>query len=274
VRLGLSSFTYTWEVGVPGWPVPEPLTASALVRRAAARGIDLVQIADNLPLHALTPAELEELVGEATDLGVDLEVGTRGTEAELLRGYARIAARVGSPFVRIVVDTAEDHPSPEEIVARLRAVEADYRDAGLVLAIENHDRFTTDQLLGILDAAGDWVAIVLDTVNSFGAQEPPAAVVPALGPRAVNLHLKDFTIRRHRHQMGFEIEGTPAGDGLLDIPGIVAGLDAAARVRSAILELWTPPADDIAATIRREQDWADRSLDYLRAVPGLERTAA
>lgn len=269
MELGLSSFTYTWEVGVPGWPVPDPLTAVGLVRRAAAHGIRLVQIADNLPLEVLTDAELDELVGEAAALGVALEVGTRGTDAERLRTYARLAARLGSPFVRIVVDLGDDHPSPDEVVDRLRAVEQEYRDLGLTLAIENHDRFTTGQLLGILDAAGDWVGIVLDTVNSFGAEEPPATVVPALGPRAVNLHIKDFTIRRHRHQMGFEIEGTPAGDGLLDICGIVEQLEAAGRVRSAILELWTPPAGDIEGTIRKERDWADRSLAYLRTVPGL-----
>jgi 3-oxoisoapionate decarboxylase len=270
MRLGLSSFTCTWEVGVPGWPVPHALSALALVRRAAEHGLGLVQIADNLPLGALDDVALDELVAEAERLGVAIEVGTRGTAAELLREYARIAGIVGSPFVRTVIDTADDHPTPDEVVRRLGAVERDYRDAGLVLAIENHDRFTVDELLGIVDRAGDWVAIVLDTVNSFGAQEPPAVVVPALGPRAVNLHLKDFTIRRHRHQMGFEIEGTPAGEGLLDIPGIVRTLGATGRVASAILELWTPPADDIDATIAREREWTQRSLAYLRTVPGLE----
>ena len=268
MRLGLSSFTYTWEVGVPGWPVARPLTAVGLVRRAAEQGVGLVQFADNLPLDRLAPDELTALQEEASALGVDLEIGTRGTDPDLLRRYARLAARLGSPFVRVVVDAGDDRPSPAELVERLRRVEGDYRGLGVTLAIENHDRFTVAQLLEVLDSAGDWVAIVLDTVNSFGSLEPPSIVVPALGPRAINLHLKDFTIRRHRHQMGFEIEGTPAGDGLLDIPGIVGELEG--RVRSAILELWTPPEADIDATIRKETAWAERSLEYLRTVPGLQ----
>jgi 3-oxoisoapionate decarboxylase len=268
--LGLSSFTFTWEVGVPGHPVPTPLTPRRLLHRTAGAGLRVVQFADNLPLDALDQGELADLADEARELGVALEVGTRGIGADRLRRVLAVAATAGSPFVRIVVDTAGDHPTPAEVVTRLRAVESDFRDAGVLLAIENHDRFSTRQLLDILDELGDWTAIVLDTVNSLGALEPPETVVAALGPRAVNLHVKDFTIRRHSHQMGFEIEGTPAGDGLLDIPDVVDRLEGTGRVRSAILELWTPPAADIVATIEREKAWAERSIAFLRTVAGLE----
>ena len=65
------------------------------------------------------------------------------------------------------------------------------------------------------------VGICLDTVNSFGSLEGPAVVVEALGPYVVNLHVKDFSIRRHDHNMGFTLTGTPAGQGQLDLPWLL-----------------------------------------------------
>ncbi len=226
-----------------------------------------VQYADNLPLHELDAAELDALDRRARERGIAVQVGTRGI-GPWIHDYAAIAERLGSPFVRLVVDIGDDHPTPGEVTERLRAFEPHFRESGLRLAIENHDRFHADELLGVLDDLGDWVAICLDTVNSLGCLEPPSAVVAALGPRAINLHLKDFTIRRHSHQMGFEVVGTPAGEGMLDIPWLLSALDPK-RVDTAVLELWTPPAETLEQTIAREAEWVQRSIANLRQVPGL-----
>jgi len=64
--------------------------------------------------------------------------------------------------------------------------------------------------------------------------------------------------------MGFTLEGRPAGEGRLDIPGVLTHLRAFGRRPNAILELWTPPEENLAATIAKEADWAARSLAYLR----------
>ncbi len=106
------------------------------------------------------------------------------------------------------------------------------------------------------------VGICLDTVNSFGALEGPAVVVENLGPLTVNLHLKDFAVRRAGHKMGFTVEGTPAGDGRLDIPWLLGRLRELGRDPNAILELWVPPEADLEKTVAKELEWA-------RAEPGL-----
>ena len=46
-------------------------------------------------------------------------------------------------------------------------------------------------------------------------------VTRALAPHTLNLHLKDFTVRRVSHMMGFVVEGTPAGQGMLDVPWLL-----------------------------------------------------
>jgi len=269
MRVGLSTFTYAWEIGVPGHAPAEPLTALGLVRRAADLGVGLVQFADNLPLHRLSPTELDELETEALDLGVSLEVGTRGIGDHLHR-YAELAQRFGSGFVRVVIDGPDDHPSPEQAAERLSEFEAGFRRRGVRLAIENHDRFSCGELAGLVVVLGDWTGICLDTVNSFGALEAPPTVVEQLGPLGLNLHLKDFVIRRHSHAMGFEIVGAPAGEGALDIPWLLDELAGNPNVRTAILELWTPPEQSVAATIATETAWAQSSLEYLRTIPALQ----
>jgi 3-oxoisoapionate decarboxylase len=80
-----------------------------------------------------------------------------------------------------------------------------------------------------------------------------------LGRRVVNLHVKDFLARRLPHAKGFLIEGCPAGQGLLDVPGLLAELRARGRDPNAILELWPPP--EAAA---QEDAWAAESVRYLR----------
>jgi sugar phosphate isomerase/epimerase len=85
-----------------------------------------------------------------------------------------------------------------------------------------------------------------------------------LGPWVVNLHIKDFAITRPDHKMGFTVEGRPAGQGRLDVPWLLETLRGVGRDPNAILELWTPPQGDLAATIAVEDRWAAQSVAYLR----------
>ena len=265
MQLGIGSYTFTWAVGVPGSIPPNPMTAMDLLGKAASLGVKIVQFCDNLPLDKLTSAELDALDSRAKELGIGIEVGTRGIKPDHLRAYLDLARRLGSPIVRVVVDTADHKPSEDEIIVLIKEVIPEFERADVCLAIENHDRFTASEFVRIIERIGSPnVGICLDTVNSFGALEGPEVVVNALTPWTVNLHVKDFLIRRADHMMGFTIEGTPAGKGRLDVPWLLEKLRAAGRDPNAILELWTPPEDSIEKTIAKEDSWAQESVGYLR----------
>lgn len=266
MRIGLSTFTYAWETGVRDYNRPrEPLTPLGLLNRAAGAGLDLVQFGDNLPLASLGD-QIPDLVRHALEVGVTMEVGTRGVSPANLRTYADIAAAVGSPFVRVVVDEGDDLPSASEVVQRFAAVEAEFRSHGLMIAIENHDRFRVEELVDIVERCGDWVGICLDTVNSFGALEGPGVVIDALAPLTVNVHLKDFDVVRATHAMGFSVVGRPLGAGRLDVEALLAKVEAFGRATTAVIELWTPYDGDVESTIRTERRWADESIDYVRSL--------
>jgi sugar phosphate isomerase/epimerase len=264
MKLGIGSYAYAWSIGVPGYAAPrEPLTAVGLVRRAEEMGVQVVQIADNLPLDALSEGEFDALIREAQRLKVQLEVGTRGLQSANLEQYLGIAQRCGSPILRMVVDTRGHHPAPEEVIAVLRPWMATFEAVGVTLAIENHDRFKVRTLVDIIqNLESEYVGICLDTVNSFGALEDPVRVIETLGPYVVNLHVKDFRVRRADHNMGFVVEGTPAGHGMLDVPELLRQLGT--RDFNAILELWPTPESDADTTAAKEAAWVQSSVKYLR----------
>jgi hypothetical protein len=100
----------------------------------------------------------------------------------------------------------------------------------------------------------------------FIALEGPETVVSTLAPYVVNLHVEDFVIRRVDHQMGFVIEGCPAGRGRLDIPRLLEQLRSSARPFNAILEQWPSLRGSIEETVAEEDRWAKAGVDYLRGL--------
>jgi len=267
MRLGLGSYACAWAIGFPGSRPAVPLDAVGLIRRAAGLGLGLVQIADNLPLEDLPPEEIASIRRAALSAGVAVELGTRGIAPARLRRMFELCGVFDCRLLRVVVETADHHPSPAEVTRAIGELTPELERLGIVLAIENHDRFPAMSLALIMDAIrSPNVGVCLDTVNSFGCLEGPEYVVSTLAPFVVSLHVKDFTIRRAGHMMGFEITGAPAGQGMLDIPWLLRHLRAAGRDPNAILELWPAPETSVDATIKKEEEWARTSVQFLRTL--------
>jgi len=263
MRLGIGSYAYVWAVGVPGWPPPDPLTADGLLDEAVRLDVPVLQIADNLPLDAMSEPERRRLARRARECGVQIEAGTRGIRPEALLPYVRIAADMGSPILRTLIDSPGHEPGEPEIIDTLRRLAPELRAAGVVLAIENHDRFKATTLRRLVECAGsEWIGVCLDTANSLGCGEGLDQVLAVLGPLVVNLHVKDFTAKRLAHNKGFIIEGCPAGRGLVDIPALLAALRG--RDPNVILELWPPPEPELSDSIEKERAWVEESVRYLR----------
>jgi 3-oxoisoapionate decarboxylase len=267
MRLGLSSYTYTWAVGVPGSLPVKQLSALDLVEKAAAAGLSLVQIADNLPLERVDRSDLPSLYKAAADKRVEIEMGGRGLTAEHTIKCLEAAKSLGSPILRMVIDEAGYEPDLNSVISMVKDLIPEFKSRKIKLAIENHDRFKAREFENIIQGAGsDWIGICLDSVNSMGAGEGFAEVSRILIPYTINLHIKDFTIRRVSHKMGIIIEGAPAGKGMLNIGELISALSETGLCKSAILELWTPPEPAIEDTILKEERWASESIDYLKHI--------
>lgn len=263
MRFGISSYTYTWSVGVQGSEPPDPWDEKRLVEMAAQLGVDCLQIADNLPLDTFSPQRLGELKHAARQAGIELEAGARGLTPERLGQYIHIARTLNAGLLRFVIDMEGFAPNVEEVIRIIRDALPGLERENVTLAIENHDRLKAREFEEIITGVDHpLVGICLDSVNSMGAGEGIEPVTMLLAPYTFNLHIKDFEVKRHPHKMGFTIEGTPAGRGQLDLDWMLAQLGE--RCRSAILELWTPPESTLEETIRKERQWAGESVHYLK----------
>jgi sugar phosphate isomerase/epimerase len=265
MQLGLSSYTYTWAVGIPGSMPENPISAKQLIDKAADAGVGLVQIADNLPLENFSDKELNILINYATDKNVSLEMGGRGLTPEHTFQCLLTAEKLRSPILRMVIDGAGFEPDIQTITGIVKDLLPEFESRKIRLAIENHDRLKAHEFENIIQAAGsEYVGICLDSVNSMGAGEGFEEVSKILLPYTINLHIKDFTIRRVPHKMGIIIEGAPAGQGMLNIEELIDKLRFTSSCQSAILELWTPPEPAIEDTLKKEEKWALESIDYLK----------
>lgn len=266
MKPGISSWAYPWAVGVPGQEPTRPLTAFDLLERAVELRVHVVQIADNLPLHLLSEDELDRLHQRTIDLDLELEVGTVGIAPQHLRTYLNIATHLQSYLLRIVIDTPERRPSEEEIVRALKDAAPDFQRAGVRLLIENHDRFPASALKRMLEEIDNpYVGICLDTVNSLGSLEVVDTVLDKLRPWIMNVHLKDFTIERSNHKMGFLVRGAPLGEGRLDVPGLIRQIRSLPYEANLILELWPSPEHDLDSTLKKEQSWVGSSIERLHS---------
>jgi sugar phosphate isomerase/epimerase len=267
MRLGIGTYTYTWAVGVPGSLPAKPMSGLELLDEAARLGVGLVQVCENLPLLRWSDSDLEAFQQRAQRLGLEIELGTRGLDPENLQANLRLALRFGCRFLRLVIDSPGDEPTAGEVVERLGRFLPNFEAAGVLLAIENHDRLPSGTLAWIVEQLGpERVGICLDTVNSLGCLEGPEVVVRNLARYALCLHIKDFTIRRVAHQMGFVVEGCAAGTGRLNVPWLLEALKASPHPFNAVLETWTPRGDSLEQTLRLERTWAEEGVRYLRGL--------
>jgi sugar phosphate isomerase/epimerase len=267
MKIGIGTYALAWSIGVPGFQPENPMDIFQFMQFVHQRGISLIQIADNMPLHLLSDNELQKVRAQAQKLRLDVELGTRGLMPENVRKYLDIAAYFGSPILRIVVDSGEFMPSVEKIITIIDDLVPELRRRNLKLAIENHDRMKASDFRTIVENTdSQWVGICLDSVNSIGADEGFDTVFNTLVPLTINLHLKDYIIRRKSHMMGFDILGTPAGKGMMPIPRVIQTLKKLGRTSSIILELWPPAESSINKTIEKEQQWVIDSLEYLNTL--------
>ncbi len=267
MKLGLSTYTYGWAVGVTDKDFPlTPLNEIDLLVKAHHHGISLVQMGDNLSLHEMTDLQIDDFSRQAREGGISIEAGARKLTEEHLGLYLQIAEKLDSRLLRFVLDGPGYEPDLDTVTGIIKNFVPALEGKDVTLGLENHDRLRASQFADIIEKAGSsYVGICLDSVNSIGVGEGLEQVVEVLAPYTVNLHIKDFGIRRLPHLMGFQIDGRPTGKGMLNIPWLLEKIARYSRCKTAILEQWVVPEKDLKATIEKEERWAEESLQYLKS---------
>jgi 3-oxoisoapionate decarboxylase len=270
--VGISSFTYGWSIGMESYSPSKPLTEIDLVSKAIAFGVSCLQIGDNLPLHTFSDERLLRLRESALKNSIRLEVGARELTLKNLTNYLTIAQFLKAPLLRFIIDGNDREPHAQNVIQLIKDFLPELKKANVILGIENHDRFKAKELATMMEAVGsEYVGICLDCVNSMGAGEGLEYVADMLSPYTVNLHIKDFSVQRLSHKMGFIITGVPAGTGMTNVPLLMEKLSKYNRCQSAVLEQWVPLQNTLEETIETEKKWAEQSIQYLKSLPYFKR---
>jgi sugar phosphate isomerase/epimerase len=254
----------------PWLTVLDPDGLGALKARLAALGLMPV-VSSSLPHEPVERALDNAAAIGARVVRVGLSTVLCGDRALLGAGWADLAARVQADLIRLAPGAAAH---------------------GLSLAIENHQDFTSAELLAFCEAAGDSAGICLDTGNAFPVAEAPLPFARTVASRVRHVHLKDYRVQFTDE--GFRLVRCAIGDGavpiremleilLADGRGLTASLEPGAlearHVRLLTPGWWQgyPPKDarDLAAAlaaarVNRLPDDADWRTPWEAGAPGPE----
>ncbi|HVT49675.1 MAG TPA: sugar phosphate isomerase/epimerase family protein [Vicinamibacterales bacterium] len=225
-RVGLNPYGLTYTVGLQGWGTPRAnpnaVGADGFIDIARAVGARCLELDSRwlLPLDATALSALRDRIA-SLGCAVIYSQGLTGEPGETLAGAVRVSRAIGAELIRLhlspVLEGARaargsgwrdivEHARRTLVAEAPRAA-----DAGLDIAIEDHQDFGSEELLGLATNAGPNVGIVLDTGNPFAVGEDPIAFVDRAAPRVRHVHLKDY--RAQFTAEGYRLVRCPIGDG-------------------------------------------------------------
>jgi sugar phosphate isomerase/epimerase len=267
-KIGVGSWTFPWATGTVLDHRPEPvLDPFGVVQRAKDLGVHVVHFLDNLPLDRCDDTAIERASDLAQQNGIEVEIGTRGTDPEHLLRYLKIAQRMGAHLVRTMGGWHGAPASLAEIGDNLRKVLPSFGHAGVRIALENYEAYRTSDLAALVSKIDHpALGICLDLTNSFGALESADEILRNLVPLTISVHLKEFAVERLEFLMGFAFRGKPTGQGMLPLQEMFEALAAASRQANVIVEQWPPFRETLPNTMELELDWARQSVEHLAAM--------
>jgi sugar phosphate isomerase/epimerase len=255
------------------------------LRRAACAGYRFVEpyvyapvsLSVNSHLELRTAALYHHVHAEETDLrGLDRLRRQLGLAFSALDAHAALLAPpIGVPYLRRAIRVAaelecpivmsDEGPVPDDwlpldramdvLSISLEAIFPAAASCGVKFALELHNALTArpDLLARLTRRFGPEVlGVNFDTGNAFLAGNDPVEYLRGIAGRVVHVHLKDIpaSMLPDRGRVTGTRVGVAAGDGVLDLPGIV-GVLAAAGYRGVL----SVECDTLAQALR--------SLKYL-----------
>jgi sugar phosphate isomerase/epimerase len=224
------------------------VTLEDVLEQAAELGSGFVQV----NLHHVRERELGELrtlAARAEDLGLRLLVsgdflgeGRNGDSPAVgigrVQAWLERALALESTILRVVSGfyRADLMGRPELIEAERRYVVSVLHGAlpsadaaGVALLLENHSDFTVEEYRSLVAEAGGSTGVFLDLINPIAALDDPVPVVRALAPLASAGHVKDYVFESiptddGYHRRGFAVRYRYPGEGVADLPRLVAAL--------------------------------------------------
>jgi len=240
--VGLSMYGTPYSMGLSPASDRPAFTAYDLIDQALGYGLAGIEVP-----AALIKDDPESIGARAREQKLFVTVDTGGVDPEALSHVFDLAARAGSPTVRTVVGGAKIggdrramagrwQPFLAEVAANLATATKAAEQAGVTLAVENHQDLASEELLMLCETIDSpHFGITLDTGNPLGTGEEPIDYFRRVAPHVKNVHLKDYRIWSSSE--GYRLARCSLGQGVIDFPALLAILDAAVPGVSMAIEL-------------------------------------
>lgn len=292
LQVGLNPYGLAYTVGLQGLGTsrvnPDPIGLDGFIR--IAREIDARCI--ELDWRWLVPMrddELRALRDQLSDVPRICSYWLQQEPGETLARAIRCASGIGARTLRMhlmpVLEGARAalgarwHEMLGHARATLRRDAPLAADAGLIVAVENHQDLGSDELLAIAEEAGDNVGITLDTGNPFAVGEDPIRFMRRAAHRIRHVHLKDYVSQFTPE--GYRLIRCAVGDGCVPFEEIASRLPDASPMTASIeiaaldarhIRVFTPewwegypsrPSSELAKALRRlKSARLDDNADY------------
>lgn len=223
--------------------VDKPMDAWTLIGLAAQYRLSSVE----MPLSILpdrSPATIERLRATCEEYRLGLVIDTGIVQTETLAPVLLLAARAGARTVRALLsstlegargDLAAWQARLDEIRSTIDALLPVLEQHDLVLALENHQDATSDDLLAFCEAGAGRVGVTFDVANPLAVAEEPFAFARKLGSHIRNVHLKDYRI--FPTPSGYRLVRCALGEGVIAWPEMLTLLEELAPAATQHIEL-------------------------------------
>ena len=244
---GLNPYGLTWHLGLQGKGTPrvnpKPGGLNGFIKIAAELDAKVIEIFDPW-LAGLSDDALRSLKDRLDELGmtpvVSAGLNMMGPIESALRSARLLDAKVIRLGLSPVLEGSRSAWGAKwfEMQASIRQGLGTYApmaaDQGAGFAIENHQDFTSQELVDFCGEFGPSVGICFDTGNAFPVGEAPLDFARRAAPYVKHLHLKDYRVQFTDE--GYRLVRCAIGDGAVPFKDIIEILAKHHDAMNAVLE--------------------------------------
>lgn len=246
-EIGLNPYGLAYTVGLQaaGTPRgnPQPLGLDGFIALVHELGFRCIEL-DWRWMTPLSAAELDRLRGRLEGMTRVYSYWLAQKPGESITDEVTRAHAIGASIIRLhltpVLEGARGRfgarwdEMMEHARRTLAAGAQQAADAGLTIAIENHQDVGSEELLDLAASLGAHAGLVLDTGNPFAVGEDPVAFVRRAAHRIRHVHLKDYVAQFTDE--GFRLVRCAVGDGCVPFAEIASILAQHGAARTASIE--------------------------------------
>lgn len=232
LRIGLNPYGLTYHLGIQGVGTPRANPRAvglegyiALATELGARTLELWEGWTG----KMSDAELAALGARLKGLGME-PIGSSGLQTADFANSIRIANGLGAKIIRFALtpilcgdrSAAGErwHQLVDSTWSKLAELAPMAAASGITIAIENHQDFTSRELVNFCVETGPNVGIVFDTANTFPVAESPLDFTRVIAPHVRYMHLKDYRVQFTTE--GYRLVRCASGDGAVPYTEMMA----------------------------------------------------